>query len=122
MFRWRSSLTPPVGPTPRCRRSEVGAKTDRALRTNYFHGFGQQLVLSFAHAANRPGRLDGRLNADAVVLRAIVLEHAHAGPDDSVAARQAHGVDVAVGSRRRAADDISQLVVLDDPQVGLGVA
>ena len=64
----------------------------------------------------------GRQDADAVVAAAVVLEHAHPRPAHGEAARQGRVDHVAVGPGRRLADDIAELVVLDDAHDRLGVA
>jgi hypothetical protein len=54
--------------------------------------------------------------------RSILLDHLHPGPGDAIAARQAEEVDVAVGARGGRADEVGQVVVLDDSEAALGIA
>lgn len=55
------------------------------------------------------------------MLRSVVFEHAHPGPDDAVAAREIERVDVAVRSGGRLTDDVGDLVGLDDAHDRFGV-
>src|SRR5947209_6040844 len=64
----------------------------------------QHLILPCCDSCLRSrGRLSRR-DAYAVVLRAVVLQHFHAGPSDLVSAGHRERIDVAVSARRRPAD------------------
>ena len=56
------------------------------------------------------------------MLRSVVFEDAHSGPDDAVAAGKIERIDVAVRSGGRLTDDHRDLVSLDDAHDRLGVA
>ena len=106
----------PLLPTADCRL--------RAKRTifKHLHRLLQLLIPPGADAGDRPEYRDRGHDADAVVAGAVVLEDFHAGEGDAVAARKRHRVDVPVGPGGRFADDLAQLVRLDDAHPGLGIA
>src|SRR5262249_18079697 len=54
------------------------------------------------------------LDPDAVVARAIVLERAQSGPRQNIAPRHDERIDIAVGACGGLADDIGQVIGLDD--------
>src|SRR5262245_10770640 len=56
-----------------------------------------------------------------MMLRAIVLQHFHSGPNNPITARQRKRIDVSVRAGGWLADDLRQLVSLDYSHVRLGV-
>src|SRR5690349_15107618 len=87
-----------------------------AIRFDRLDGLLEQVVAASRDTRDRPRDRDGRLDADAVMARAVVLEHFHPRPDDAVPAGQRDRVDIAVGPGRRPAHERAELLVLDDPQ------
>src|SRR5262249_16373495 len=82
----------------------------------------QHLVAAFGDALDGAAHRMGRTDADAVMARAVVPEHAHAGPRQDIAARHHERIDIAVGACGGLADDIGQVIGLDGSQHSLGLA
>src|SRR5687767_1105508 len=80
--------------------ANTGASGRRAnARISLAHDFDpllQHLVPPLPHTLQRLRCGDGRQDADAVVLRSIVLEHLHPRPRERIAAGKLERVDVAV--------------------------
>src|SRR5262249_47286976 len=91
-------------------------------RTRQFQRLVENLVAAFGDALDGAAHRMGGTDADAVVPRAVVLEHAQAGPPERVASRHHEWIDIAIGARGCPANDIAQPVRLDDSHHRLGPA
>src|SRR5690348_10278971 len=82
----------------------------------------EDLVAAGADARDGGCGGDRGWHAEQVKARAVVPGDAPAGEDGAAAARPGDLGDVAIGAGGRRADDLAQMVVLDEAHHGFGVA